>query len=72
MEEKLLELEYVIGWDCSCNGSPTLRAKLISVDEEWCILEITPRVHSRDESKDVFIGNRVRVTTSYAYNLYYA
>jgi hypothetical protein len=70
--EKLIELNEVVGKDCSCNGSPTLRARLVSVGEEWCILEITPRVYSRDESKDVFIGNRVRVSTSYAYNLYYA
>ena len=67
----ILELECVIGKDCSCNGSPTLRAKLISVGEEFCILEVTPRVYSKDKSKDVFIGNRVRASLPYTYNLYY-
>ena len=37
---KILELKSVIGQECSYNGSPTNRAKLIRVDGERCVLKV--------------------------------
>lgn len=45
------ELNTVVGRDCSCNGSPTLRAKLISVGSLWCLLEVTPTIYQRPKGK---------------------
>jgi hypothetical protein len=65
------ELNTAIGKDCSCNGSPTLRAKLISVGEYKSILEVTPRVYSRDTSQDVFIGKRFVMDNTLVQNMYF-
>jgi hypothetical protein len=40
MKEKIEELREVIGKEVSCNWSPTLRAKLLKVNDNECILEI--------------------------------
>ena len=34
--DKVRELVEVVGKDCPCNGSPTLRAKLVTVGTLWC------------------------------------
>lgn len=65
------ELEKVKGMDCSCNNSPTLRAKIISVGTFYCYMEVTPRVYSKDTTQDIFIGKQFSLPTSVAYNMYF-
>jgi hypothetical protein len=40
MKSKIEELREVIGKEVSCNWSPTLRAKLLKVNDNECTLEI--------------------------------
>ena len=40
MKTKIEELREVIGKEVSCNWSPTLRAKLLKVNDNECTLEI--------------------------------
>ena len=65
------ELNTVIGKDCSCNQSPTLRAKLISVGKHKSILEVTPRVYARDAFRDIFIGKKFTLDNTIAHNMYF-
>ena len=65
------ELNTVIGKDCSCNWSPTLRAKVISVGEHKSVLEVTPRVYSKDASQDLFIGKRFVLDNTLVQNMYF-
>jgi len=71
VDMRLNELLDVLGRDCSCNASPTLRAKLIRVGKIYCTLEITPREYSKDESQDIFIGKRFKIPTQHTHNMYF-
>jgi hypothetical protein len=46
MKTKIEELREVIGKEVSCNWSPTLRAKLLKVNDNECILEIVSLMKS--------------------------
>jgi hypothetical protein len=65
------ELNTVIGKDCSCNGSPTLRAKLISVGSLWCRLEVTPAMYKGNQSANCLVGTEFKAPTSVVYNMYF-
>jgi hypothetical protein len=52
MKEKIEELREVIGKEVSCNWSPTLRAKLLKVNDNECILEIVSLM--KDVGKTTF------------------
>jgi hypothetical protein len=49
MEIKVM-LESMVGQEASVNQSPTLRAKLVSVDK-FCVWEVTPS-HYGDKGND--------------------
>ena len=55
MKTKIEELREVIGKEVSCNWSPTLRAKLLKVNDNECILETAPTLYrmTSDLMKDV-------------------
>ena len=65
------ELNTVIGKDCSCNGSPTLRAKLISVTALWCLLEVTPTMYNRNQWSNVYVGNKFVLDNTLVQNMYF-
>ena len=65
------ELNTVIGKDCSCNGSPTLRAKLISVTSLWCLLEVTPTMYNRNQWANTSVGKQFKLPTSVVHNMYF-
>ena len=65
------ELNTVIGKDCSCNSSPTLRANLISVEALWCLLEVTPTMYNRNQWANISVGKQFKLPTSVAHNMYF-
>ena len=65
------ELNTVIGKDCSCNGSPTLRAKLISVTSLWCLLEVTPPIYKSNQSTSSSVGKQFYLRTEIVHNMYF-
>ena len=69
--DMIKELNTAIGKDCSCNQSPTLRGKLISVGKYKSILEVIPRVYSKDASQDIFIGKRFVLDNTLVQNMYF-
>ena len=68
---KMKELTEVIGKDCSCNGSPTLRAKLISVGSLWCRLEVTPAMYKSNQSTNSSVGKQFKLPTEIVHNMYF-
>lgn len=71
VDMRLNELLDVLGRDCSCNVSPTLRAKLIKVGKEYSTLETTARLSSKDKSQDIFIGKRFKMPIQHTHNMYF-
>ena len=65
------ELNTVIGKDCSCNGSPTLRAKLISVEALWCLLEVTPTMYNKNQESNTSVGKRFKLPIQTVHNMYF-
>lgn len=65
------ELNTVIGKDCSCNGSPTLRAKLISVEALWCLLEVTPTMYNKNQGSNTSVGKRFKLPIQTVHNMYF-
>ena len=65
------ELNTVIGKDCSCNGSPTLRAKLISAESLWCLLEVTPPIYKSNQSTNASVGKQFYLRTEIVHNMYF-
>ena len=65
------ELNTAIGRDCSCNGSPTLRAKLISVTSLWCLLEVTPTMYNSNQRDNTSVGKQFKLPTSVVHNMYF-
>ena len=69
--DKIKELNTVVGKDCSCNGSPTLRAKLVTVGSLWCILEVTPTMYNRNQWANTSVGKQFKVPTNITHNMYF-
>jgi len=69
--DKMRELTEVIGKDCSCNQSPTLRAKLISVDSLWCLLEVTPTMYNSNLETNSSVGKLFYLRTEVVHNMYF-
>lgn len=65
------ELNTVIGKDCSCNNSPTLRAKLISVEALWCRLEVTPTMYNSNQETNSSVGKQFKLPTGIVHNMYF-
>ena len=65
------ELTTVIGKDCSCNQSPTLRAKLVTVGSLWCRLEVTPAMYNSNLKADISVGEQFKLPTSVVHNMYF-
>jgi hypothetical protein len=74
---KITELRAVIGKSVSENLSPTLRAKLIAIDESRnggvCIMEVveSPYVGSWAASQNYTAGHRYEAPISRIWNAYY-
>lgn len=69
--DKLKELVEVIGKDCSCNGSPTLRGKLVSVNTLWCLLEVTPAMYNSNQETNSSVGKQFKLPTEIVHNMYF-
>ena len=69
--DKMKELTEVIGKDCSCNQSPTLRAKLVTVGSLWCRLEITPTIYKSNQSTNISVGKQFKLPTEIVHNMYF-
>ena len=69
--DKVKELAGVIGKDCSCNGSPTLRAKLVTVGSLWCLLEITPAIYEHNQETNSSVGKQFKLPTEIVHNMYF-
>lgn len=65
------ELTEVIGKDCSCNQSPTLRAKLVTVGSLWCRLEITPPIYKSNQQDNSSVGKQFKLPTEIVHNMYF-
>ena len=65
------DLNTVIGKDCSCNQSPTLRAKLISVGKFKSILEVTATMYSRAQWSNAYVGQKITLDNSIIHNMYF-
>ena len=65
------ELTTVIGKDCSCNQSPTLRAKLVAVGSLWCRLEVTPAMYNGNLKANTSVGEQFKLPTETVYNMYF-
>lgn len=69
--DKVRELREVIGKDCTCNHSPTLKAKLISAESLWCLLEVTPTMYNRNQWANTLVGKQFRLPTEIVHNMYF-
>ena len=61
--DKVRELVEVVGKDCSCNSSPTLRAKLVKVGTLWCRLEVTPTMYKSNLEANSSVGKQFKLPT---------
>jgi hypothetical protein len=68
---KMKKLLEVIGKDCSCNQSPTLRAKLVTVGSLWCRLEVTPTMYNSTQETNSSVGEQFKLPTEVVYNMYF-
>ena len=69
--DKVKELVEVIGKDCSCNSSPTLRAKLVTVGTLWCRLEVTPTMYKSNLKSNSSVGKQFKLPTEVVHNMYF-
>lgn len=69
--DKVKELIEMVGKDCSCNQSPTLRAKLVTVGSLWCLLEVTPTMYNRNQWANTSEGKQFMVPTNITHNMYF-
>lgn len=69
--DKMRELTEVIGKDCSCNYSPTLKAKLISVGKHKSTLEVRPTMYNRNQWSNIYAGNKFVLDTQVVHNMYF-
>jgi hypothetical protein len=68
---KMKKLLEVVGKDCSCNQSPTLRAKLVTVGSLWCRLEVTPTMYNSNQETNSSVGEQFKLPTEVVYNMYF-
>lgn len=69
--DKVKELVEIIGKDCSCNQSPTLRAKLVAVGTLWCRLEVTPAMYNGNLKTNTSVGEQFKLPTEIVHNMYF-
>lgn len=69
--DKIKELTEMIGRDCSCNQSPTLKAKLLSVGKYKCTLEVRPTMYNRNQWANTSVGKQFKVPTNITHNMYF-
>ena len=71
IERMAYDLQSVIGKSASCNYSPTLQSKLISINKEtgMCILEVTPSRY--DRVPNVQIGHQYEQAIQLVHNGYF-
>jgi hypothetical protein len=69
--DKIAELKAVVGRDCSCNQSPTLKAKLISVGKYKCTLEVRPTMYNRNQWSNIYAGKKIILDTATVHNMYF-
>jgi len=69
--DKISDLKTVVGKPCSCNQSPTLRAKLISVGKYKCTLEVRPTMYNRALWSNFYAGNKFILDTATVHNMYF-
>jgi hypothetical protein len=65
------DLNTVIGKHCSCNASPTLKAKLISVGKYKSTLEVTATMYSRAQWSNVHVGQKIVLDNNIIHNMYF-
>jgi len=65
------DLNTVIGKDCSCNHSPTLRAKLISVGKFKSILQVTATMYSRAQWNNIYVGQKITLDNTTVHSMYF-
>ena len=68
---RIEELKSVIGRDCSCNYSPTLKAKLISVGKFKSTLEVTATMYSRAQWSNAHVGQKILLDNTIIHNMYF-
>ena len=69
--DKVKELVEVIGKNCTCNQSPTLEAKLISVGALWCRLEVTSTIYKSNLKSNSSVGKQFKLPTGIVHNIYF-
>ena len=69
--DKISQLKSVVGLVCSCNSSPTLRAKLVNVGTSVCTLEVTATMYNRNQWANTSVGRQFQVPTSIVHNMYF-
>ena len=69
--DKMRELTEVIGKDCSCNYSPTLKAKLISVGKYKSTLEVRPTMYNRAQWSNAHVGEKITLDNTIVHNMYF-
>lgn len=69
--DTIAQLQTMVGRDCSCNHSPTLRAKLISVGKHKCTLQVTPTMYNRAQWSNIYAGSKFVLDTSTVINMYF-
>jgi hypothetical protein len=69
--DKISQLKQAVGLDCSCNQSPTLRAKLVNVGTSVCTLEVTPTMYNRNQWANTSVGRQFQVPTNIVHNMYF-
>jgi hypothetical protein len=69
--DKISDLKTVIGKPCSCNQSPTLRAKLISVGKYKSTLEVTATMYSRAQWSNAHVGQKITLDNNIIHNMYF-
>jgi hypothetical protein len=65
------DLNTVIGKHCSCNVSPTLKAKLISVGKYKSTLEVTATMYSRAQWSNAHVGQKIVLDNNIIHNMYF-
>lgn len=68
---KVAELKEVVGLVCTCNQSPTLRAKLVKVETDSCTLEVTPTMYNRAQWANAHQGKQFKLPTEIVHNMYF-
>jgi hypothetical protein len=69
--DKVSDLKAVVGQECSCNQSPTLKAKLVRLGSIWCTLEVTPTMYNRNQWANTSVGKQFKLPTEVVHNMYF-